>query len=394
VGGRPADEIVVEALDRPTAGPPLAELARGRRDAVVVVPDATRRVDLPQLLPALLGRLQAAGVPRSEITVLVACGTHPAAASHDLEDLVGRVPDDVAVVQHDARDPDGMIEIGTGSDRIRLNRLVVEASLVVTVSSVRHHYFAGFGGGPKMIFPGLAAYDRIQSNHALVLRREAHGAARHPGCEPGRLVGNPVAEEISRLADVRPPDAALCTVPGQDGHVAWAAFGEPRAAFTEAVEVARSWYEIALEGSLDLAVVSAGGHPADHTLIQAHKALDSACRFVAPGGELLFVAALGGGGGSPDIEPFLERPEPAEIMRQLEQRWVQYGHTVLRLMDKTSRYRVWLDSDLDRALAERLGFLPVDDPTEVVSRWRHDRVGASVAVMAGEPVYPAVPAAT
>ena len=153
--------------------------------------------------------------------------------------------------------------------------------------------------------------------------------------------------------------------------------------------MARAWYEIDDDGPFPMVVASAGGHPTDHTLIQAHKALDAASRFLEPEGELLFIAALDGGGGSPDIEPFLDDPDRRSILARLDRSWIQYGHTVLRLVEKTSRWRVSLDSDLDSDVATRLGFHPVDDPARVVARWRQDAPGQTVAVMAGDPVYPA-----
>ncbi len=356
---------------------------------MIVVPDATRRVDLPLVLPIMLSRLRDAGMCDAAITVLVACGTHPRADAARLDELVGSLPSAITVVQHDARGDDVLVERRRGPEAVLLNRIAAEASLLVTVSAVRHHYFAGFGGGPKMLFPGLGGYDQIQSNHARVMRRDDGRLTRDPRCEPGVLAGNPVAEEIARLASLRPPDAALCTVPARDGHVAWASFGEPSRVFEEAVDQVRAWYERPHEGPFDLMVVAAGGHPADHTLIQAHKALDAATRFLAPDGEMLFVAELGGGGGSPDIESFLLHPEPARIMACLEEGWVQYGHTVLRLVEKTSRFRVWLHSDLDPVVATRLGFSPVLDAGEVIGRWRLAGPRRTVGVVTGEPVYPA-----
>jgi nickel-dependent lactate racemase len=132
----------------------------------------------------------------------------------------------------------------------------------------------------------------------------------------------------------------------------------------------------------------AGRRAADATLIQAHKALDAACRFLEPGGELLLVAELAGGAGSEDMTPYLADPRPQAILEQLGERWVQYGHTTLRLVEKTARYRVHLVSNLDRGLARRLGFLPVADPAEVIERWRAERPGETVAVLAGSAVYP------
>ena len=392
-GPRDLSRLVGLALDRPLEGPPLVELARGRSDATVVVPDATRRIELAEILPTALQRLAAAGVPYDRVTVLVACGTHPAASEAELVSLAGPVPAGVRVVQHDAHDDDALVEVGSLPDgvRIRLHRLAADAALLLTIGGVRHHYFAGFGGGPKMVFPGAAGYREIQENHARVLRLRDGRLERDPGCEPGVLDGNPVAEQIAAAADLRPPDCAVCLVPGANGRPAFAAAGPWRAAFAAAVEKARAWYELAVERRFPLAVASAGGLPSDATLIQAHKGLDAACRFLDPGGEVLFAADLSRGGGSPDMQPFLDDPRPSAIMERLAERWVQYGHTTLRLVNLAARHRVHLVSQLDPSLARRLGFHPVSDPSAVVDGWRRARGGDTVAVIAGQPVYPRGP---
>ena len=382
-------QLVGRALDRPLDGPPLVELARGRPDATVVVPDATRRIELAAVLPAFLARLARAGLPDRRVSVLVACGTHPVLDEAALASIVGPLPAGMRVVQHDARDEAALVSAGTLPDgtEVRLHRLVAEAALLFTIGGVRHHYFAGFGGGPKMVFPGVAGYREIQSNHARVLRQRGGQLERDPGCEPGVLEGNPVAEEIAAAADFRPPDCALCLVPGSDGRPAFAAAGPWRVAFAAAVEKARSWYEVAA-GRFRLVVASAGGAPSDATLIQAHKGLDAACRFLDEGGEVLFAADLSGGSGSTDMKPFLDDPRPSVIMQRLAERWVQYGHTTLRLVGLTARHRVHLVSRLDDALAQRLGFHLVSEPSAVVDGWRRERGGDTVAVIAGQPVFP------
>jgi len=390
---RSAYEIVGEALDHPLDAPPLAKLARGRRTATVIVPDATRRAALPEVLPAVLDRIRTHGIDGSSITVLVACGTHPAVGRESLEPHLGPLPRDVTVIEHDSRDAQSLVAVGDlrPGFPLRLNRKAVECDLLVTVGTVRHHYFAGFGGGPKMVFPGVGGFEEIQANHALVLRRERGMIVREPKCEPGVLDGNPVADEIARTGDLRPPDCALCLVENSYGGIICAAAGSWRSATEAAVNHVRSWFEISDGPTFDLMVACGGGDPADGTLIQAHKGLDAACRFLAPGGEILYFAYLGGGAGSPDMAPFLADPKPETILGLLEERWVQYGHTTLRLLEKTDRHRVQLHSRLDPDLAKRLGFLPAPDPETVVDRWRSQNSGATVGVMVSGPVYRCCP---
>jgi nickel-dependent lactate racemase len=382
--------VVAGALDRPLDGQPLETLAQGRRQATVIVPDATRRAALPEVLPQVLRRLERGGVRTSSINILVACGTHPPADPESLRQLLGPLPPEVRVLQHDSRDEGALVAVGELRPGLplRLHREVVNCDLLVTVGTVRHHYFAGFGGGPKMVFPGVGGHQEIQANHSLVLRRTNGEWERHPKCEPGVIDGNPVAEEIARAVDLRPPELALCLVEDGFGEVAWAESGTWRTAFTAAVDRVRGWYEIPRPSPFDLMVACGGGSPADQTLIQAHKGLDAACRFLAPGGKILYLASLEGGAGSEAMEEFLADPRPEVILRKLGESWVQYGHTTLRLVEKTSAYTVHLHAHLDHALAERLGFDCVADPAAVVGAWREEFPGATVGVMASGAVYP------
>jgi nickel-dependent lactate racemase len=343
------------------------------------------------VLPEILLRLKRAGLSSSSISVLVASGTHPSPGEGGLADLLGPLPDGVRAVVHDCRDSECLTAVGALSSgvELRLNRLVVDAELLVTLSAIRHHYIAGFGGGPKMLFPGVAGYEEIQTNHARVFRPDGVGGLeRHPLCEPGILDGNPIAEEIAESGDLFAPDYSVCMVLGTDGRIAWAGGGPWQGAFLGAVDRVRAWYELAHPTDSKLVVASAGGHPSDSTLIQAHKALDAACRYAEQGGEVLLVAELGGGVGSDDMIPFLDDPRPSAITEKLASGWVQYGHTTLRIVEKTARYRVFLHSRLDTELARRLGFRPVTDPEIVIDRWRADYPGETVAVIRGAPVYP------
>lgn len=388
----PLDELVRSSLDRPAAGPPLQELASRRRTCTILVPDATRSASLPEVLPLVLNRLATAGVPATATTVLVACGTHPPAPDAEVRALVGPLPSGVTLIQHDAHDDSVLRPAGTlpSGLAVRLHRALIEADLVVAISKVQHHYFAGFGGGPKLVFPGVAGYDEIQANHARVLDLAATPPRRHPDCEPGRLAGNPVAEEIAEASALRTPDFAVLLVDGEESRPAWSAGGPLAASFPAACAKAREMFEVP-GGPFNRIIVSAGGTPRDHTLIQAHKALDAACRFASPGAEVVFIAACTGGAGSPAMEPFLADPRPERILALLAEHYVQYGQTTLRLVEKTARFRVTAISALSVELLSRLGMTSARDLGAILDRWRAEAPGATVAVFPGPPVYPARP---
>jgi len=390
--GRDAGALASAALDEPLAGSALVDIARGRGSVTIIVPDATRKASLPEVLPVVIERLQRAGIDDGAITVLIANGTHPAVGPEAITSLVGPLPGSIRVIEHDSRDSE-LVSVGDlrAGLPLRLHPSAVDCGCLITVGTVRHHYFAGFGGGPKMVFPGVGGYEEIQANHGLVLDLSGDHVIRNPGCEPGVLDGNPVAEEIGRAAAFRPPDIALCLVEGREGGVAWAGAGPWGIVFEAAVARVRTWFEVSLPEQFDLMVACSGGSPTDSTLIQAHKGLDAACRFLKPGGELLWAASLDGGLGSEEMAPFVDDPNPESILARLSTRWVQYGHTTLRIVEKTSRHRVRLYSRIAPDIATRLGFEPVADPEALLGQWRDRHPGARVGVMATGTVFPRTP---
>src|ERR1700676_3681942 len=92
------------ALDRPVTGPALAALAAGKRSAAISVCDITRPAPNPVVLPPLLRRLEAAGVPRENTRILIATGLHRPATEAEIRHIVGEdVASRYTVLNHDAR---------------------------------------------------------------------------------------------------------------------------------------------------------------------------------------------------------------------------------------------------------------------------------------------------
>ncbi|MGH9665366.1 MAG: lactate racemase domain-containing protein, partial [Bryobacteraceae bacterium] len=99
----PADAIAT-ALDAPIAQVPLRELARANTSAAISVCDITRPAPNRQTLPPVLERLEGGGIPRDDITILIATGLHRAATPAEIREIVGEeIASRYRVVNHDAR---------------------------------------------------------------------------------------------------------------------------------------------------------------------------------------------------------------------------------------------------------------------------------------------------
>ncbi len=163
-------------------------------------------------------------------------------------------------VHQDCRDRNSFVELGRTKrgTPIRLRRDLMEASAILTMGAVSHHYFAGYGGGRKLVFPGLGEREAIYANHALYLDRKTGSIAE--GCRPGNLADNPLAEDLFEVENARPADLAIHGIVDSHSALADLVVGSGRAPFLAAC--ARHGASCEIRSRRFAAVVaSCGGYP-------------------------------------------------------------------------------------------------------------------------------------
>src|SRR5215470_5017301 len=133
---------VEAALARPVGTPPLAEVARGRRNACILICDVTRPVPNRLILPPLLRTLEEAGIARRDILILVATGLHRPNEGAELEEMLG--PDVVAnyrVENHHGKVREEHDYLGTTPNGVPvwLDSRYVRADLKITTGLIEPH---------------------------------------------------------------------------------------------------------------------------------------------------------------------------------------------------------------------------------------------------------------
>lgn len=273
------------ALAHPSGARPLASVATARSRVVVVVSDASRDEPRAALFAAVRRALPQ--VPDDHLTIAVANGTH---APGPLERLA--LPEEVLrrhrVVNHDGADPAAVVEMGRTSrdTRVRVNRCVAEADLVVTTGRVKPHYFAGYGGGAKGIFPGLGHTPDIRKNHEL---------KADPASALGQADGNPCREDLEEAVRRLGRDTYMLNVVEVGGAVVGAVAGDVVYAHREGVSIARRYCEVAAAPA-DVVVASAP-LPVSASLYQASKLLPPAGLLLRDGGVVVLAAECPEGTG-------------------------------------------------------------------------------------------------
>jgi nickel-dependent lactate racemase len=369
---------LVSALNEPVAGPPLRALLRPGMRVAVVAADWTRASVYPELLPPLLDELNRCGIGDDAVSLLVAYGTHtrqPDATSEALygPDTCRRVP----LVHHDADAPD-LVEVGTtpAGTRVALNPHYLAADAAITVGAVSFHYFAGFGGGPKLVFPGLAGREGALANHALYVRQMLD----EPRCLKGELDGNACAQDIHDAVTLAPPAFSTHCLLNADGALAGVIAGRWDASHAAACERLRRTAMLDTPRRYDLIVASCGGFPRDINLIQAHKSLDNACELLRDGGTVLLAAECAEGVGSDTFLQWFDLDDEA-FARELAHRYELHGGTAFAMRRKTARCRIAIKSALPDEVVRRIGAAPAPDLQAALDDALAARPGARVAVL-------------
>jgi lactate racemase len=191
-----ADEkaVFLHALEHPTAGLSLRDRLHRDDRVMISFTDNTRATPNERIIPWLLEVL--ADHPRDHIVLINQLGTHRPNTRAELEEML--TPEVVAnyeVINHDAENEAELVTVGTMNDGTpaTINRRVVEADLRIVTGFIEPHFFAGFSGGPKGIIPGCAGLKTVQASHNV--RNIAH-----PQASFGITEGNPLWEELSRIA--------------------------------------------------------------------------------------------------------------------------------------------------------------------------------------------------
>jgi len=296
---------VISALDSPLNSPPLRSVAQGRGQAVVVISDITRPLDNRLILPALLDRLEDAGLDANRVTLLVATGLHRPPSKAELDVIVGpeTLSRGVHVLAHQGRAHDEQVYLGRTQEGlpVAINRAWHEADLRIVIGLVEPHLMAGFSGGPKALCPGIAATDTIMSFHGP--RLLAHPRAAH-----GILQGNPVHEQawqVARLA--RPTDFCIQVVQNLRREPVGIFGGGMAEAHAAAIRAARKALTCTVDAPADIAITSNGGYPLDHVFYQGGKGLAAAAQVVRPGGGIILVERNEEGLGSPEFARLIAR---------------------------------------------------------------------------------------
>ena len=374
------------AVRTPIESPPLRTLIAPSDRVAVVIADITRPLPSERLLPWLFTELSTA--PAANFTIIIGNGTHRACTAAEIEQLVGtEIVRNYRVVNHSATDDSTLAVVRPGNRHhgpLRYNRAYVEADKRIIVGFIEPHFMAGFSGGYKAVFPGVADLDSIMHYH----RAEVIGDRRSTW---GVLEENPTQEQIRANGSVLPVDFCINVTLNHKRAITGFYCGETTAAHLRGCADIKKSAMVACAQSFPLVLTSNSGFPLDQNLYQTVKGMCAAAEVVAENGRIVVTARCND--GFPDHGNFTHLLNTHDSPESLLETIMTPGFHMLdqwqaqKLAQVQLRSRVSLYSELDPAEVEQARLTPIADLSAHVQQ-QVDEVGvdAPIAVLPEGPM--------
>ena len=282
--------LVRRALENPIGTPRLCDLVKGKKNIVLLASDHTRPVPSKIIFPLLVEEIRR-GNPDAKLTILVSTGCHRGTTKEELVAKFGsEVCNTYPILIHDC-DASEVVKIGTlpsGGDLL-VNKTAVDADLLIAEGFIEPHFFAGFSGGRKSVFPGVTNKMSVMANHCSAFIDD-------PASRTGILENNPIHKDMVYAAGVANLAFIVNVVIDSDKKVINAVAGHYDQAHLAGTRFVRDLAGVKALPA-DIVITTNGGYPLDQNLYQAVKSMTAAEATVKEGGVTIIAARCEDGHG-------------------------------------------------------------------------------------------------
>lgn len=361
------EDLVKNAMQNPTGSIRLSELAKGKKNIVIIASDHTRPVPSKLIIPPMLEEIRSVS-PDADITILIATGCHRGTTKDELISKFGEeIVKNENIYIHDCDEEEKLVSIGTlpsGSD-CRINKIAAEADLLISEGFIEPHFFAGYSGGRKSVLPGVCARKTVLGNHCSEFIASEFART-------GILENNPIHEDMIWAAKKANLKYIVNVVLNEEKEVIFACAGDVERAHSKGVEFlsklcgAKAVYS-------DVVITTNGGYPLDQNIYQAVKGMTAAEATVKDGGVIIMLARSNDGiGGDHFYKQMSKSSDINEIMTELMSRdrgdtlpdqWMT--QILSRILLKASVIYV---SEADQKIVEAMHMVPANSIEDALNK--------------------------
>ena len=296
------------ALEKPVGVVPLSALDLDEMKIVIAVDDVARPTPLHLYFGDLLEYLLQNGARKEQLTVLFALGVHrPMTEEEAAQKLGPENMEGLRWLNHNCRDMDQLVELGTTSlgTEVILNKHLAEADLVLCVGAIEPHLLLGFGGGLKMIIPGLAHEKTIAQNHMQGVTPTSYNYVG--------VTESPMRLDLEEGAGMLGKQTFIVNaILNEDAEICSFVCGDPIKAHREGARQVAEMFRVELDQPADVVIVASS--PMNKDLRQAMKCIGNVEQCLKPDGLIIGLLDCEQGVGDVSIPP---RSLPHALLRLL-----------------------------------------------------------------------------
>lgn len=288
--GEPAlnSNEIRDAIASPIGMKPLREYARGKNDVVVLFDDLSRSTRVSEIVPHVLAELAAAGIKDDQIRFIAAVANHQAL---DRISMVKKLGEDVVsrfrIYNHCPFVNCTYVGTTSYGTKASINSEVMNCDLKIGIGQVVPHPQFGFGGGAKIIMPGVASYETVVEHHTKIHQKWKQKQVKITPSFMGIIDGNPAnldAREIGKLAGI---DMVIDCIVNMWGETMALYAGALEPTYTSSIERAKSHYVTVNTHDNDIVIANAFIKASEY-----HVPLSAAQPAVKPdGGDIVVIAS-------------------------------------------------------------------------------------------------------
>ncbi len=252
---RISSQDIRSAIKNPLGNHPLRELAKGKNEVAIIFDDISRPTRVAEIVPHVLDELHTAGIPDKAVRFVCATGCHGAHTYTDFQKKLGtEIMDNFPVYNHNVYENCTYVGETTQGTRLWVNSEVMACDLKIAIGSVVPHPQTGFGGGGKIVLPGIASMDSIEAFHRLEFKAREEGRGNTVG--PGNYAENPMVTDFTEAARLAGLDFKIDTLINGKGEPCAIFAGAPHTVYQEAVKLAIDHYATKSIPDADIVVVN------------------------------------------------------------------------------------------------------------------------------------------
>jgi nickel-dependent lactate racemase len=253
-------EQIKQALNKPVDTYTVKALAKGKRDVAIIFDDHTRITNPAPIIPFILEDLEDAGIEDNHIRFISGLGMHGAMTRSDFISKLGEsVVSRYSCYNHNPFDKGTFV--GTTAlfkTPVYVNEEVMECDLKIAITGCVPHPRAGFGGGGKIVLPGITSFETIKFHHNF---RGTSLIKSQGSANPimGAVENNEFREDIDQAGDLAKIDFCACAVVNEWGETVSLYTGSLRGSHAEAAKDAKNNYRTPLVTGMDISIINTYG---------------------------------------------------------------------------------------------------------------------------------------